>query len=131
MKKGIFIILLLGLSGCGFVFQSLNEQGYENLTYKMSKDEVIRMMGAPQKESKLTIEDKEYEVWEYPKKGSTSRKISSLATSYSKVFFLDGKVVQWDEDRVYAQPGYDFQETISPEEKVTINKISEANERLK
>lgn len=119
MKKGICLILLLGLSGCGFVFQSLDERGYENLTYKMSKEDVVRTMGVPQKESKLVIEGKEYEVWEYSKKELKSKKIGSLGTFCSKVFFLDGKVVQWDEDRVYAQPGYEFKETIHPGQNAT------------
>ena len=116
MRRGIILILLLALSGCGFVFQSLNERGYKDLTYRMSKDEVAHTLGAPRKESKLIIKGKEYEVWEYPGKELTSRKSSSLLAYYTKVFFLDGKVVQWDEDGVLAQPGYRFVETISSEE---------------
>jgi len=116
MKKLIALMILLGLSGCGFVFQDLNERDYENLTYKMSKEDVIKMLGVPRKKSKLIIIGKEYEVWEYPQKESGPRAVSSLATFTSRVFFQDGLVLEWRQDRVYAQPEYDYTETFNPSE---------------
>ena len=44
---------------------------------------------------------------------------------YSKVFFLHGKVVQRDKDRVYAQPAYEYIESIDPKGGVKTNKITE------
>lgn len=113
MKKIILIIFLLGLSGCGFVFQNFNEHEYKNVTRGMPKSEVIRTLGAPQKESTIRIGDTEYEVWEYPKIETADNQFNSLPTDYYKVFFLDDKVVKWDEDRVFAQPSYEYLETVT------------------
>lgn len=99
--------------------------------YKMSKDEVVRAMGAPLKESRLTVEGKKYEVWEYLKKESGTVKIKSLGTFYAEIFFLDGKVAQWDEDGVYAQQGYDFKETIFYGKKIVGDKIPGPDAALK
>jgi hypothetical protein len=132
MKKIIILLLLLGLSGCGVVFQNFNEGKYKNLTYGMSKEEVTNTIGAPQKESTLTIEGKEYEAWEYPEMGPEARKYNRLGTAYYKVFFLGGKVVRWDKDKVYAQPSFEFRESPAPEQTVTvINKVSEPEQNLK
>jgi hypothetical protein len=120
MKQLIIFILLFGLSGCGFVFQNFNEHEYKNVSRGMPKEEVIRTLGTPQKESMMRIEDTEYEVWEYPKVEPKANQLNSLPTNYYKVFFLDDKVVQWDEDKVFAQPSYKYLETIRPEQKTTL-----------
>lgn len=63
----------------------------------------------------MVIDSKEYEVWEYPNNNrSKIEKMNALGIIYSKVFFLDGKVVQRDKNRVYAQPEYEFLESIAP-----------------
>jgi hypothetical protein len=131
MKIIITFILLLGLSGCGFVFRNFNEDAGKNLTYGMAEEEVSRTMGAPRKKSTMTIEDKKYEVWEYPVKESEAKNIKPLGTFYYKVFFLDGKVAQWQKDKVYAQPSYEAQETIAPERGDTANEILEPKQNLK
>jgi len=121
MKKIILFILLLGLSGCGFVFQNFDQGEHKDLMYGMSKEEVIRKIGEPQKISTMVIGNKEYEVWEYPNNNrSKTEKMNALGIIYSKVFFLDGKFVQRDKNRVYAQPSYEYLETIGPEQKTTL-----------
>jgi hypothetical protein len=108
MKKIIIFILLSGLAGCGFVFQNFNPGEHKDLTYGMSKEEVIAKIGEPQKISKMMIDNKEYEVWEYPNNNrSKIEKMNALGIIYSQVIFLDGKVVQRDKNRVYGQPGYE------------------------
>ena len=113
MKSIIAFLLLMGLSGCGFVFQNFAQDEPMDLTYGMSKKEVIRIIGEPQKTSRMIIDDKEYEVWEYPDENRAKiEKMKALGIIYSEIFFLDGKLVQRDKDRVYAQPSYGFIKTI-------------------
>ena len=132
MRNLIVFFLLMVLSGCGFVFQNFNQGERKELTYGMSKEEVIRNIGQPQKISMMVIDNKEYEVWEYPNNnGSKIEKMNALGIIYSKVFFLDGKVVQRDKDRVYAQPSYEFLESINPEGGVKTTKITEQKNNLK
>ena len=131
MKKITIFIFLLGLSGCGFVFQNFDQGEHKDLTYGMSKEEVIRKIGEPQKISTMVIDNKEYEVWEYPNNNrSKIEKMNALGIIYSKVFFLDGKVVQRDKDRVYAQPSYEFLESVNPGGGVKATKITEQKNSL-
>jgi hypothetical protein len=132
MRNLIVFFLLLVLSGCGFVFQNFDQREHQYLTYGMSKEEVIRKIGEPQKISTMVIDSKIYEVWEYPNNNrSKIEKIKPLGIIYSKVFFLDGKVVQRDKDRVYAQPSYEFLETINLGGGVKTTKITEQENNLK
>ena len=115
MKKIIVLLLLMVLSGCGFVFQNFDQGEYKALTYGMSKEEVIANIGQPQKISKMIIDNKEYDVWEYPNNDRAKiEKMNALGIIYSEVLFLDGKLVQRDKERVYGQPGYEYLETVSP-----------------
>ena len=132
MKRIMFIFLLLLVSGCGFVFQNFDKGERKELTYGMSKEEVIRKIGEPEKISTMVIENKKYDVWEYPNNNrSKIEKMNALGIIYSKLFFLDGRLVQRDKDRVYAQPGYGFLETVNPESGVKTNKITEQKNNLK
>ncbi|MFA5276142.1 MAG: hypothetical protein WC417_04530 [Candidatus Omnitrophota bacterium] len=119
-------MLLIALSGCGFVFRNFDQDERKDLTYGMSKEEVIYKIGQPQKISTMIINNEEYEIWEYPNNSrSKTEKMNALGIIYSKVFFLHGKVVQRDKDRVYAQPSYEYIESIDPEGGVKANKITE------
>jgi hypothetical protein len=132
MKYILVLFLLMVLPGCGFVFQNFDQGEHKDLTYRMSKEEVIRKIGEPQKISTMVIDNKEYEVWEYPNNNrSKIEKMNALGIIYSKVFFLDGKLVQRDKDRVYAQPSYEFLESINPEGGVKTTKITEQKNNLK
>jgi len=132
MRNIIVLFLLILLSGCGFVFQNYNQGEYRGLTYGISKEEVIRKIGQPQKISKMVIDNKEYEVWEYPNNNrSKIEKMNALGIIYSKVFFLDGKLVQRDKDRVYAQPSYEFLESIDSGGGVKNSKINAQKDNLK
>ena len=132
MKNIMVFFLLMMLSGCGFIFQNFDQGEHNDLTYGMSREEVIRKIGEPQKIRTMVIEDKEYEVWEYPNNNrSKTEKMNALGIIYSKVFFLDGKVVQRDKNRVYAQPSYEFLESIEPEGGVKTVKITEQENNLK
>ena len=129
MKSIIVFLLLMGLSGCGFVFQNFNQDEPMDLTYGMSKEEVVRIIGEPQKTSMMVIDDKKYEVWEYPDDNRAKiEKMKALGIIYSEVFFLDGKLVQRDKDRVYAQPSYGFVKTIDSGGVVNTPTISEQSE---
>jgi len=119
MKKIILLVLLFGLSGCGFIFQNFNEHEYKNVSRGMPKEEVTRTLGTPEKQSMMIIKGTEYEVWQYPRVESKANQLKALPTNYYKVFFLHDKVVQWDEDKVFAQPSYEYQETISQVDKTT------------
>jgi hypothetical protein len=132
MKKIIVFCLLMVLPGCGFVFQNFDQGEHKGLAYGMSKEEVIRKIGEPQKISTKVIDNKTYEVWEYPNNNrSKIEKMNALGIIYSEVFFLDGKVVQRDKDRVYGQPGYEFLETVNPEGGVKAAKITGQKSNLK
>jgi hypothetical protein len=131
MKNIIVLFLLMVLSGCGFVFQNFNEGEHKDLTYGMSKEEVICKIGEPQKISTMVIDDKKYEVWEYPDNRSKTKGMNALGIIYSKLFFLDGKLVQRDKYRVYAQPSYEFPESIDPGRGVKTTKIAEQQNNLK
>lgn len=131
MRKIIILVLLLGLSGCAFVYQNLGEGDYSNLSYGMSKDEVLEALGSPQSEKRMIIVDKEYDVWEYPVSKSGSAKLNQMGTSLHKVFFLDEKLVRWDKDKVFGQPSFEFQETQVPELGVPVEKVSGQEENLK
>lgn len=131
MRKIIILVLLLGLSGCAFVFQNFNEGEYKNLVCGMPKEEVVRVFGAPQKESKVTIIGKEYEVWEYQVNEPSRTKLNRMGTSSHKVFFLGDKVVLWDKDKVYAQPSFEFMESLAHEQEIPTVKISESGQNLK
>ncbi|PIP18984.1 MAG: hypothetical protein COX41_05295 [Candidatus Omnitrophica bacterium CG23_combo_of_CG06-09_8_20_14_all_41_10] len=89
MRKIIILVLLLGLSGCAFVFQDFNEGEYKNLVYGMPKEEVARVFGVPQKESKVTITGKEYEVWEYQVNGSSKTKLNRMGFYSIKYSFWE------------------------------------------
>jgi uncharacterized protein YceK len=132
MKNIIVFLLVMVLSGCGFVFQNFDQGERKDLTYGMSKEEVIRKIGQPQKISTMVIDNKEYEVWEYPNNDRAKiEKMNALGIIYSKAFFLDGKLVQRDKDRVYAQPTYEFLESVNPESGVKPNKVTEQENNLK
>ena len=132
MKKIILFIFLLGLMGCGFVFQNFDQGEHKGLTYGMSKEEVIAKIGQPQKISKMVIDNREYDVWEYPNNDrSKTEKMNALGIIYSEVLFFDGKLVQRDKDRVYGQPGYEFLESVNPEGGVKTTKITEPKNNLK
>ena len=80
----------------------------------------------------MTIDNKEYDLWEYPNNNrSKIEKMNALGIIYSKVFFLNGKVVQRDKDRVYAQPSYEFLESIDSGGGVKTSKITEQKNNLK
>lgn len=120
------------LSGCGFVFQNFDQGEYKQLTYGMSKEEVIRKIGQPQKTSTMVIDNKTYDVWEYPNNNrSKIEKANALGIIYSEVLFLDGKLVQRDKDRVYAQPSYQYLESVNPKSGVKTPKITEQKNNLK
>jgi len=132
MKNIIVFLLLILLSGCGFVFQNFDRAEHKDLVYGMSKEEVIAKIGQPQKISKMMIDNKEYDVWEYPNNNrSKIEKMNALGIIYSEVLFLDGKVVQRDKDRVYGQPGYEYLESVAPEGGVKTTKNTEQKENLK
>jgi len=131
MRKIIILVLLLGLSGCAFVFQNFNEGEYKNLVHGMPKEEVVRVLGAPQKESRVKIAGKEYEVWEYSVNEASKTKLNRIGTSSHKVFFLGDKVVLWDKDKVYAQPSFEFMESLAREQEIPTVKISEPGQNLK
>ena len=132
MRNIIVFFLLMVLSGCGFVFQNFDQGEYKDLAYGMPKEEVRRKIGEPQKISTMVIDNKAYEVWEYPNNDrSKIEKMNALGIIYSKVFFLDGKVVQRDKDRVYAQPSYEFLETVNPEGGVKATQTTEPKNNLK
>lgn len=117
MRKIILFIFLLGLSGCGFVFQQYNANGNVNELIGMPKEEVINRLGNPQKQDRAVIKDKEYDIWEYPQINKNDGALNPLGTLYYKVFFLDGRVVQHDESTVFAQPAYEYLETVDAEQK--------------
>jgi len=132
MRNIIVFFLLLVLSGCGFVFQNFDQGEHKQLTYGMSKEEVISKIGEPQKVSTMVIDNKEYEVWEYPNNNRAKiEKMNALGIIYSKVFFLDGKVVQRDKDRVYAQPSYEFLESVDSGGGVKNTKVTKQKNNLK
>ena len=132
MKYIIVFFLLIALSGCGFVFQNFHQSEHKDLMYGMTKEEVIRTIGEPQKKSTMVIDNKQYEVWEYPNNDrSKIEKMNALGIIYSEVFFLNGKLVQRDKNRVYAQPSYEFLESINPESGVKTTKITEQKTNLK
>lgn len=132
MKKIIVFILLLSLPGCGFVYQNYDQGEHRGLTYGMSKEDVIRKIGKPQKISKMIIDNKEYDVWEYPNNNrSKIEKMNALGIIYSEVLFSDGKLVQRDKNRVYGQPGYEFLESVNSGGGVKAIKISEPQKDLK
>jgi len=132
MKNIIILFLLMALSGCGFVFKNFDQSERKDLTYGMSKEEVILKIGEPQRISKMVIDNQEYEIWEYPNNNrSKIEKMNALGIIYSKVFFLQGKVVQRDKDRVYAQPAYEYIESIDSKGGVKTNKITEQKNNLK
>ncbi|MFH1397075.1 MAG: hypothetical protein ABIH27_00800 [Candidatus Omnitrophota bacterium] len=132
MRNLIVFFLLMVLSGCGFIFQNFDQAEHMDLTYGMSKEEVIRKIGEPQKISTLVVDNKKYEVWEYPNNNrSKIEKMNALGIIYSEVFFLDGKLVQRDKNRVYAQPSYEFLETVNPGGGVKAAKITEQENNLK
>lgn len=129
MKKIIVFFLLIVLSGCGFVFQNFDPNEHKGLTHGMSKEEVIAKIGQPQKISKMIIDNREYDVWEYPNNDrSKIEKMNALGIIYSEVLFFDGKLVQRDKNRVYGQPGYEFLESVNPESGVKAAKITETKE---
>ena len=94
----------------------------------MTKAEVVAKIGQPQKVSKMIIDNREYDVWEYPNNNrSKIEKMNALGIIYSQVLFSDGKLVQRDKNRVYGQPGYEYLESINPEGGVKPAKITEPN----
>ena len=132
MKNVLVFFFLMVLSGCSFVFQNFDPGEHKELTYGMSKEEVTHKIGEPQKISKMVIDNKEYEVWEYPNNNrSKIEKMNALGIIYSKVFFLDGTLVQRDKDRVYAQPSYEFLESIDSGGGVKTKKTTEQKNNLK
>lgn len=132
MKNVIVFFLLIALSGCGLVFQNFDQNEHKDLTYGMSKEEVIAKIGQPQKISTMVIDDKTYEIWEYPNNNRPKiEKMNALGIIYSEVFFLDGKVVQRDKNRVYAQPAYEYLESGSSGGGVKAAQIIKQKDNLK
>ena len=132
MKNMVVFFLLIILSGCGFVFQNFDQREHKALTYGMSKEEVISKIGEPQRISKMVIDNRDYDVWEYPNNNRAKiEKMNALGIIYSEVFFLDGKVVQRDKNRVYAQPAYEFLESTNPKGGVKATKVTEQKDNLK
>ncbi len=132
MKNIVVLFLLLMLSGCGFVFQNFDQGEHKDLTYGMSKADVIAKIGQPQKISKMVIDEREYEVWEYANNNrSKIEKMNALGIIYSKVMFYHGKLVQRDKDRVYGQPSYEFLESVNSQSGVKATRTTEEKDNLK
>ncbi len=132
MKNIMVFFLLMVLSGCGFVFQNFDQNEHKDLTYRMSKEELIAKIGPPQKISKMIIDNKEYDVWEYPNNDRAKiEKMNALGIIYSEALFFDGKLVQRDKDRVYGQPGYEFLKSVDPRGGAKTPKITEQKNNLK
>ena len=113
MRNIIIFFLLVMLSGCGFVFRNFDQGEHKSLTQGMSKEEVISKIGQPDKISKMVIDNREYEILEYPNNDRAKiEKMNALGIIYSKVFFLNGNLVQRDKDRVYGQPAYEYLESV-------------------
>ncbi|MFH1202467.1 MAG: hypothetical protein V1674_06220 [Candidatus Omnitrophota bacterium] len=119
MKKLIILVLFIGLTGCAIGFQSIDDRRLEGIMPGMSKEEVVKIIGAPVAEKIVTMEGKQYEAWKYPVKESAAGRFKPIASSYYRVLFLDGKVAQWDRIKTYAQPSYEFQKPDAPKEGVT------------
>jgi hypothetical protein len=115
MKKIIIFLLLATLSGCGFVFQDFDQTQSLGLAYGMSREEVAAKLGQPRKTGQAAIDGKNYEIWEYPDNTRKPEKINSLGTAYLKLFFLEGKLVQRNKDKVYGQPDYDYLQSLDPQ----------------
>ena len=132
MKNIIILFLVVVLSGCGFVFQNFDQGEHKSLAYGMSKAEVIANIGQPQKISKMVIDNREYDLWEYPNNDRAKiEKMNALGIIYSEVLFFDGKLVQRDKNRVYAQPAYEFLESSNSKGGVKSTKIIEQKNNLK
>ena len=132
MKKIVIFLLLMVLSGCGFVFQNFDQGEHKALTYGMSKEDVVAKFGQPQKISKMVIDNREYDLWEYPNNDRAKiEKMNALGIIYSEVLFFDGKLVQRDKNRVYGQPGYQFLESVNPQGGVKSTKATEPKNDLK
>ncbi len=118
------------LCGCSLVFQNFDYGEHKDkvLTYGMSKEEVLAKIGEPQKMSTMGIDGQIYEVWEYADDNpSLDDKIRPLGIIYSKVFFLDGKLMQRDKDRVYSQPSFEFLESVNARSGVENNNVTGKN----
>ena len=132
MKNLMVFLLLMVLSGCGFVIQNFDQAERKSLTYGMSKEEVVAKIGQPQKVSKMVIDDRQYDVWEYPNNSRAKiERMNALGIIYSEVLFFNGKLVQRDKNRVYGQPGYQFLESVDLEGGVKPVKIAEQKNNLK
>lgn len=108
------MVLLLGLSGCAFVFQDFDESEGKNLKVGMPKEEVTQALGVPQSQDTAKIEGQEYEVWVYLVNASRTRMIKPLGAAYLKVYFLNGKLSRWGREKIYANPSYKPIETHPP-----------------
>ena len=67
MKNIIVFLLLMTLSGCGFVFQNFDQGEHKGLTYGMTKEaNILKYRKSEKSRSTMVADNKEYEVWEYP-----------------------------------------------------------------
>lgn len=134
MRKTIGVLFLaLVLAGCGVVVKNINDaDNNRGLRSGMSKQEVIALLGTPEKESIQTIEGKEYEVFQYPLEVERSDKVRTFATNYFRVFFLDGRLAQWEKDKVFAQPNYKYPDTVlSGPKAAAVSEAPKADKYLK
>ena len=110
MKKILILFLVLSLSGCIYVRQNYNTPLLEEITTRMSMDEVRDKIGSPAETQTVEINDKEYEAWRYPIEEKFVGRYNAVPRSYYEILFLDGEVSRWDKVKVVSQPTYDYDE---------------------
>jgi hypothetical protein len=123
----ISALLMIGFFGCTYVSQNVYDQNLNGITLQMSKDEVMEKIGKPPEVKTEVIQGKEYEVWRYPVKDLMSGKFNPPYLSYLEVRFLEGKVTQWKNAKIYAQPDYKLQQPVPEGEVKTFEFFKDKN----
>ncbi|MFC1646303.1 hypothetical protein ACFL2Y_03890 [Candidatus Omnitrophota bacterium] len=111
----LVIFLLIGLCGCVVAFKNINEESLGGISLGMSTEEVVNMVGQPVEKKSMVIEDKQYEVWSYPKERFFAKRYNPLGYLYYDIVFEEGKVKEWFKAKVYSQPKYDLENPKAPE----------------
>ena len=90
MKKWLLAVLCVGVFGCSFVVQELNAPGFNEKLVDMDKADVINTLGNPESVYTVIMDEKPYEIWNYPV--ARQGKINKVGYAYYQVVFLDDKV---------------------------------------
>jgi len=110
MKKLLLIFMVLLLAGCGYgKVAKKNRDLMLTLNTGQTKQEVLQLMGNPEKNEQYYRTDKKIDIWYYRTSSFESGGWDS-DDYFTPMVFEDGKLIGWGEDFYDRKVKFDYTE---------------------